>query len=88
VDTLWSCEFVGSRVVYSSFIRSTLRAQVQVWELLNTGVSNNIGLFIGAFVTEVFNDEMEKKSVYRTNMSVELQISYYDYDIYFPTLKN
>jgi hypothetical protein len=38
----WSCELVGSRVVYSSVIRSSLRAPVQVWELLNTGVSNSI----------------------------------------------
>jgi hypothetical protein len=38
----WSCELVGSRVVYSSVIRSSLRAPVQVWELLKTGVTNTI----------------------------------------------
>ncbi len=42
MDTLWSCEFVGSRESLLFIIRSTLRAPVQVWELLNTGVSNSI----------------------------------------------
>ncbi len=38
----WSCVLVGSQVVYSSVIHYSPSTPVQIWELLKTGVSNNI----------------------------------------------